>query len=455
MSRVVIGITLVLLMLCGLSVPVATAVPIEPTPALTLPPELDDFYKPAAGIVAATPPGGIIRARTITPAIFSVDPMNVDAWQLLYRTNDSHGDAIATVTTVLKPRGAAPEGARKLLSYHVAEDSTAQYCAMSYVVRHGSIPADYVNSGETSLGVLLGLSQGWAVAIPDYEGPNSAYGASKLAGQAALDGIRAAENFEPLQLNGAATPVAMMGYSGGTIPTSWATEIQPEYAPELNIVGASIGGVAPADYPAVLRHNSGGLYAGLIGITLAGFATEYPEVRDVLNRQYDWFGQFMLGVKSWVCHPQGTALFPGWNYMGSFMGQGDPLQIPEVKAAIDANQIGKRRPEVPMYVYHAQNDEIIPIAGVDRVIDWYCEDPSVSITYTREFLAEHISGFLTALAQEYGFIQDRMNGIPAQRGCQISSPTSTLNDGQLLATLGELAPSVAGLLTGFPVGQGR
>ncbi|MFI6166220.1 hypothetical protein ACIBCN_05470 [Nocardia sp. NPDC051052] len=86
---------------------------------LVLPPRLDPFYKAPAHVIASTEPGGIIKARQITPALLSVTPFNIDAWQVLFRTNDSHGNAVATVTTLIKPRGTAPEGGFKLLSYQV------------------------------------------------------------------------------------------------------------------------------------------------------------------------------------------------------------------------------------------------------------------------------------------------------------------------------------------------
>ncbi|MEV6771893.1 lipase family protein [Nocardia sp. NPDC051030] len=425
---------------------------IQPLPVIVVPPEMDPFYKAPANVIAETEPGGIIKARQITPAFLSVLPFNIDAWQVLYRTDDSHGNAIATVTTLVKPRGPAPDEGLKLLSYQVAEDSTAQYCTMSYVAQQGSIPVDYVNSAETALAMLLGVSQGWAVSIPDYEGPNSAYGASILGGQATLDGIRAAENFAPLQLAGERTPVGLMGYSGGTIPTGWVAEHHGEYAPELNIVGVSIGGVVMGDLKAVLRSNNSNLGAGLIGAALHGFATEYPEVQQVFDTKYDWFGRFMTSIKGILCHPQGAALFPFWNYLGSFTGPGDPLEIPELSAAITAQQLGQRTPDVPMYMYHAQNDEFIPNTGTDRVVDGYCRDPRASVTYTREFLAEHIVGIPGWLPDGYRFIIDRMNGVPAPTGCTITSPFSTLTEGDFTNLLITEWPALSGLLTGFPVG---
>jgi hypothetical protein len=435
-----------------MAAPADPGVRIEPAPALTLPPELDDFFQPSAGAVAAAQPGEILRARQIYPAFMGLLQLNVDAWQLLYRTNNSRGEAIATVTTILRPRGAAPAGGRELLSYQIAEDSGAQYCAPSYVIQSGSIPVDYVNAAETLIPIAAGLGQGWTVALPDYEGPNSAYGASRMNAQATLDGVRAAENFEPAQLSGPGTPTALWGYSGGTIPSSFVPEIKEGYAPELNIVGSASGGVAPGDYAAVVRHNNNGLYAGLISASFVGLATEYPDMQRVMRERVDLLGQFVMASKKILCHPQGSVLFPGFNYLGTFQGA-DPLSLPEIRDAIADNSLGQQRPSVPIYFYHAQNDELIPIGGTDAAVDKYCREGAPSVTYVREFAAEHISGVVSHLPGAFYWLQDRLNGIAAPAGCNISSPVSTLTEPQFGQALSDLLPPMAQALVGQAIGM--
>ena len=62
-----------------------------------------------------------------------------------------------------------------------------------------------------------------------------------------LDGIRATE-----RVLGApsSTPVGMIGYSGGSIATEFASELAPKYAPKLNLAGVAEGGI-----PVDLAHN--------------------------------------------------------------------------------------------------------------------------------------------------------------------------------------------------------
>ncbi|MEC3953538.1 lipase family protein [Nocardia sp. CDC153] len=429
---------------------------VEPPPAVTLPPEVDDFYSPPAGQVAAARPGEILRARRINPAYFGFVQLNIDAWQLSYRTTNSFGAAISTVTTVLVPRGPAPEGGRKLLSYQIAEDSAAQYCAPSYVIQSGALPLDYVNAAETMIPIAAGVGQGWTVVIPDYEGPHSSYGTSKLNAQATLDGIRAAESFSPAQLSGTATPTALWGYSGGTVPSSFAAEIAKDYAPELNIAGVAAGGIAAADYPTALRHNNRGLYTGLVMGVFAGIAGEYPEVRDMLrDNVVDPVTQLLLASKQLLCHPTGTALVPFYDYLGAFGYQGDPLQHPAVQRFLAENSLGQRTPSMPIYIYHAQYDEILPNAGVDRLVDKYCGEGAPSVVYERELVAEHISGFAGQLPGAFGWLRDRLDGVPAPEGCTITDPTLILAEPRFWQTLGEILPTAVQALVGQAIGAGK
>ncbi|RDI64791.1 lipase family protein [Nocardia pseudobrasiliensis] len=431
-------------------------VPIEPLPVAVLPPELDPFYKAPASDIATTPPGGILKARQITSSYFNLIPERVDAWQLLYRTNDSRGRAIATVTTVITGHGATPPEGRKLLSYQIQEDSNSAYCAPSYGLQQGSIPyfSDFLNQIESNIGVAEALSNGYVVSIPDYEGPNSAFGAAILEGQATLDGIRAAENFRPLQLPGKDTRVGLLGYSGGSVPTGWIAEHAPAYAPELDIAGIGIGGVVMADLPALARADNFNVFAGLVGPAVFGLGTEYPDLATVLATKTDWFTRFVTTTKVALCHtPYGAIDFPFWNFLGGYTGTqpGGFLNEPAVTAAFEDVRLGKNRPTVPLYVYHAQNDEIIPIAGTDRLVNWYCQDPDQSITYTRELLAEHLVGFTSWMAKSYDFVVDRLEDKPLQKGCRIDSPATTTSDGELAGMLNETFPTTGQLMTGQEV----
>src|SRR4029077_20888027 len=121
------------------------------------------------------------------------------------------------------------------------------------------------------------LAQGNAVAIPDAEGPDSEYLADAMEGHAVLDSIRAVEQFKPAEVSGTKTPVAMIGYSGGASDTAAANELQPAYAPELNLVAVAAGGVPAGTYEN-FQYLDGSIGAGVLMAVSIGIDRAYPEL---------------------------------------------------------------------------------------------------------------------------------------------------------------------------------
>ncbi|MEU7144874.1 lipase family protein [Nocardia sp. NPDC046473] len=417
----------------------------EPPAFWPLPPEFDDFYNPSPAAVAAAEPGQILRARRANLANFSILPLNVDAWQLLYRTNDAHGNAISGVTTVLKPRGPAPAGGRKLLSYQVAENSLAHYCAPSYAWQAGSLPPNLTLVTQLELLLAMtGVQQGWTVSVPDHEGPNSAYAAGPLAGHTTLDGIRAVENFEPAELSGKDTPVGMWGYSGGAIATSWAAELQPSYAPELRIKGVASGGI-PSDTRELAKVNNGTLFAGLVFAAIIGVSREYPDLAQALASHVNPLGQAIIAIKKPLCTNLTSVVVPGMNYLGLF--DHDPFQDPVLNKVFDDTSLGKAVPTAPMFLYESVNDQITAPWRVDSLVDTYCRDPHASVNYHRDLVSEHLSLTVTGAASALLWLRDRLDGIPAPGGCSTETQNTMLTDlGAMDALIGALGGDFAALL---------
>lgn len=105
------------------------------TPSSAIPNTTDGFYQPPAGY-ESTAPGTILRTRPISPVSLQLIPMRVRAWQLLYRTTDSHGDPYAAVTTVLL--GDHARAPTAILSYDSMIDAIAPNCMPSQVLQTGA-----------------------------------------------------------------------------------------------------------------------------------------------------------------------------------------------------------------------------------------------------------------------------------------------------------------------------
>ena len=408
------GCVMLALALSALALPAAAA-------ALT-PPQSDPFYKAPAKL-ASYSLGTILRSRPVTLAAFGPLPQHVQAWQLLYRTTNYQGRPEATVTTVLLPAGGKKP--RGLISYQVAEDAVAPQCAMSYTLREATRP-EVVNQAEILL-IDAAVAQGFAISVPDYEGPHGDFGAPRQPGYAILDGIRAAERFKPLGLNGTRTPVGIWGYSGGSLASGWAAQVQPHYAPKLNVKGIAVGGFATNLGQALTKIN-GGVGSGLIFSVLDGVARSQPAIAAALNTYVTPTGKAMLARGASQCEVANLTQYDFKNinrYLTISLAK--LVVLPAVKRALGAVDLGGTAPKVPLFVYHAVNDELIPVAGVDAIVKKYCAAGD-SVTYTRDSLSEHVTLAFIGAPEALNWLTERLTGGAVPRGCSTTTvPTMVLN----------------------------
>jgi len=387
------------------------------TPAMAVtPPQNDPFYA-APGGLASAPAGTVLRSRQVMVELgpAPLTGSSFTAYQLLYRSNDATANPVANVTTVIVPRGADPAGGRKLVSIQDAEDSLDPDCAPSYQLQVGEMAPNGDHNGnlaaETSL-VSNELALGYDVAIPDAEGPDSEYIVSGMEGHATLDSIRAAEGFAPAELGGVKTPVALIGYSGGASDTAAANELQPAYAPELNIVAVAAGGV-PVGNEDNIKYLNGSVGAGvLMGVSIA------------VNRAYPQLDLFsLLNAKGKAFAKQvstgcATSIFASpYTNFNTWTTVPNVFELPRVQRIIAENALGHATPTAPTFYYNAIKDELVWIKPLDQLVDYYCSH-GARIDYFRDPAAqEHIEalGDFVPLAENY--VSSRFAGSPVPDTC--------------------------------------
>jgi hypothetical protein len=371
-----------------------------PASAQAIPePDADPFHDPPAGYESQAP-GAILRTRSVTVTGLGI-PIPVRSTQMLVRSNDAHGRPAAVATTLMVPLTPYP-GRRPLLSYQPATDSLGDQCNPSYTLRAGT---------EKELPLLAGgLLQGWAVVVTDYQGPRDAYGAGRMAGHAVLDGVRAAERLPGTGLAGGATPVGLWGYSGGGLATGWATELQPSYAPELNVRGVASGGT-PADLEAAGRQIDGGPFAGLFLAAAVGVSREYPELLTLLDA--DGL-QLALDIGD-MCVAEEAVSYP-FRRLNEFTTASDPLSEPVARAVLGDNELGHATPSAPVYLYHSIFDELIPFSSAQALRSSWCSR-GARVQFHQDLASEHnilaVSGAPAALA----YLGARFAGVPAPTNC--------------------------------------
>lgn len=387
-----------------------TAPPVSDERGLSRPPHpsADPFYHTPAGFEAAAP-GAILAVRAVQTALFGRIPQQFPAWQLLYRSSDLHGAPTAAVTTVLLPAGARPDATRPLLSFQCAIDAVSSTCFPSYALRRGAKAGGSVPQIEF-LFLTSALARGWAVSIPDHEGVQGRWGIPREPGYLALDGIRAALNFEPLGLT-ENTQVGLWGYSGGGLATAWTAEMASEYAPELDIVGAFMGSPV-GDLPSTFLRLNGTLHAGLPTLVVAGLRRAYPKLDDIINRHVSSKGLALLAAADQQSTVSAVAHLVRHDLDDHLdMPLADLLALPEVAEVFEDLAVGTRTPSMPLLVVQAVHDNVIHIDDIDGLAERYSQR-GAHVTYLRDRLSEHLSLLPLSAPLALNWLDDRFNDRP-------------------------------------------
>ena len=186
---------------------------------------------------AAAKPGDLIAANPVASQV-----AGSKAWHVTYWTQDENRQPLQVTGLVLAP-DTPPQGPLPVLAW-----------------THGTWGIDPACSPSVSPNFWLqtaGLNasaKGMVVVAPDYIGlGGSAVRHPFLAGvptaQAVLDGVRAARQIPGA---GAGNRFAVWGESQGGHAALWTAQVQPGYAPELQLVGA-VAAAPPTDLKANLR----------------------------------------------------------------------------------------------------------------------------------------------------------------------------------------------------------
>lgn len=383
-------------------------------------PQNDPFHTPPSGWESEAP-GTILNSRPVEVASLGPQAQDADAWQLLYRTTDAAEQPMVTVTTVLRPRTGPVRG---LISYQPATDASAPQCAPSFVLRQGA--PDKYDSSLDLIQIDQMLSSGHAISVPDWVGPKGTLFAPRQPGYTTLDGVRAAQGFAPLGLSGTETPVAAMGYSGGSYGASWAAQVQPTYAPEIRLVGVTMGGwTAPVG--SYMETLDGGPFSGFLPSLLPGMMRADPRLAAAFDEYLTPAGHALMAAGDSKCVTPNVA-------QHAFLRMDDYLTIPfsqlaeQVQESLAELDFGPVVPTAPLLLYNAVHDEIIDIAGVDKAVAQWCAS-GAQITYTRDQLSEHVSLAISATPAVLRWVDERLTGQAAPDGCSTRTVLSMALDG--------------------------
>ena len=368
----------------------------------------DSFHVPPPGFEHSRP-GTVLASRDVELAFLGLVPQKLRATQLLYRSTDLNGLPQAAVTTVVIPAERRAGNKSPILSYQCAIDAVASRCFPSYALRRGAKAVGALAQFEFLL-MAAALAEGWAVSIPDHEGPEGIWGAPHEPGYHVLDGLRAALNHDPLQLS-AEAPIGLWGYSGGGLATAWATEVYADYAPELNLVGAVLGSPV-GDLGHTFRRLNGTLFSGLPALVVAALSHVYPGLDRVISQHVTPEGKAMLrSIEDMTTsHAVIRMVRKDMDDMVDRPLQ-EILDTPEVRHVFDSIKLGTAAPTIPVLIVQAVHDELISVADIDELAEVYSAG-GTDVTYHRDMLSEHLLLHPMSAPMTLRWLRDRFAGKP-------------------------------------------
>ncbi|MFQ6331134.1 lipase family protein [Nocardia sp. CWNU-33] len=397
--------------------------------------EASGFYLPPVPLPPGDP-GTIIRTEPAPVALSAPGQPGIIpamATRMMYLSSDAQDAPTAVVGTYLEPAMPWPgPGERPLIAYGVGTKGQGDQCAPSKLLPdlvHFQPPLDVIFEYDV-VGLFSLLSRGMAVVVTDYHGLGTPdihdYLNRKAQAHAVLDSARAALRL-PSSLN-PNSPVILYGYSQGGMASAGAAELQPSYAPDLNVRGAYVGGPVVDDEYFIGYNDGRPSVAPTYAWILNGIAANYPNTRPVLDAELNDIGKAILDDSQNKCAvPVGLA--QAHQYTSQWTTSGQPLidvidQSPVLKAAFDEQRVGGLTPSVPVLIASARNDEGAPYTPIrDMAASWCSRGVPVQLESNADIppfsgvVGTHVVAFFPSLAASQQWITDRLAGIPAPSNC--------------------------------------
>ncbi|KAI9641893.1 hypothetical protein NHQ30_009760 [Ciborinia camelliae] len=407
-------------------------------------PSEDQFYYPPE-YFEYEPPGTILKCRhpPNSLAAFGVVPMELHAtYQILYRTTSADGSPSHTVTTVLVPMNA---NYSRLVSQQDFMDSACFDCSTSFALQQGA-SRKTLQSQSTILYIAGLLNEGYIVSIPDYEGPKASFSCGLSSGYALLDSIRAVSwsgRFTGVKMD---ADVVMWGYSGGSIPTHWAAQLHATYAPELNILGAAIGGNIP-NLESTIRSINKGPSAGYAAAGIMGLMAEYEELDKLLTKYLIQETREEFEMAKTRCAMENGKVFKNKDISKYFVNGFDWFDHPIVREILMKTGIMglMGTPRMPIHMYKSVSDTMAPIADDDALVAQYCADGG-QVQYERNLRGTHPTESFLGCSSALTFLRNLLDGKGAPPGCSITDVNYFTPNWADLLQAGE---SVVGIMKEF------
>ncbi len=237
----------------------------------------DAFYTASAKQIKDGKPGSVIRSRDVKKTANGrvALPSASKTILVLYRSLDPKGNPIAVSGTIDLPKGKAPKGGFKSISWAHGTTGAADICAPSR--NAAGNPADgYIAYATASYDGWL--KDGHPVLRTDYEGLGTQgphrYLVGASEGRGVVDIVLAARELYPAL----SKDYLIGGHSQGGHGGLFAGSLAPKLAPKLNLKGVFV--YAPASHLWEQGQAIGSLGAGFEGLSGVAIMIMYSAARE-------------------------------------------------------------------------------------------------------------------------------------------------------------------------------
>ncbi|MDP9793115.1 hypothetical protein J2S43_001627 [Catenuloplanes nepalensis] len=395
------------------------------------------FYTPPPTLPAAD--GALVRTEPLPlalrlPGINSAMPGS--ATRIMYKSTDSAGNPVAVTGAYLEP--AVPwlwPGPRPLAVLAPGTMGQGDQCSTSLALQKGLIlgighEQSTISVGYEILAIYRLLAKGIAVVQTDYVGLGTTdrlhtYVNRVDSAHAVLDAARAARALPHTSIT-ARSAVGLYGYSQGGGAVAAAAELHPAYAPDVPL-RATYAGAPPADLTEVTAAIDGSELLGALGWSVNGFLQSRPDLAPLVDRYLNDAGRAVLADLSTMCVGDAILTYAGrrstaWTTNGESVT--DIIRTePRLRAFVDDQLIGTRRPAGVVRVATGVNDNLVPHAQARAMATAWC-DLGGTVVYApltlprgSSALLNHFGPLLTDQDTAVDWLGHRLAGLPAVSDC--------------------------------------
>jgi fermentation-respiration switch protein FrsA (DUF1100 family) len=255
--------------------------------------------------------------------------------------------------------------------------------------------------------IAMVLARGWAVAITDYQGLGTpgdhTYMVGRALGMNVLDCMRAARRLHPdlLPEDGVA---GIIGYSEGGAAAGWAAQLQPTYAPELELAAVACGGT-PADPTTAVSRLEKTFFSFFIAYGGLGYAAAYKEL-DIDSHLTEQARDKLDALRASTVI---EALVRGPHFAtASSWTDVDLFSLPQWRARLQENRLGEVVPQTPVLLCHARRDQIVSYEQSVYLYDaWGALGADVRF-HTTTGGVEHITGAVASMPVAIDWLDKRL-----------------------------------------------